>query len=122
MSLWIIAIALIVGVVLAVLLYRYRERGTDVMAGVFILAVAGLAVAVTALRVQQYRDDQAKANAATEAMTASAAPTAPAGPPAPTNGPPVQPVNVPLLAPTVRGPTGYAAPPAAENPYSGTSR
>ena len=126
MSLWMIAVALVIGLAIAFLVYRYRERRSDVMAGLFIVAVAGLAVVVTAVRVQQYRDEQAKANAATEALTASAGPApaaAPgvAGPPALTNGPPVQPVNVPVLAPTVRGPTGYAAPPAAENPYAGAA-
>jgi len=77
---------------------------------------------VTLVRVQEYREEQAKAAAANEALTASAAPPATAGPPPLTNAPPTPPVALPLMAPTVRGPTGGAAPPAAENPYAGSTR
>jgi len=120
--LWIIAVAVLIGLVVAGLLYRYRERRTDVMSGLLVVAIAAIAVVVTLVRVQEYREEQAKAAAANEALTASAAPPATAGPPPLTNAPPTPPVALPLMAPTVRGPTGGAAPPAAENPYAGSTR
>ena len=64
MSLWIIAVAVLIGLVVAGLLYRYRERRTDVMSGLLVVAIAAIAVVVTLVRVQEYREEQAKAAAA----------------------------------------------------------
>jgi hypothetical protein len=118
MSTIIIVIAIILGVALAGLLVAFRSRYRDLFSVAFVLGVAALAVAITILRIDQYRSDQA---AATAFATRSAPPSIPAAAPVPPGPQPQAPISLPSYGPMVRPPTGGAAPAAVPNPYTGRS-
>lgn len=114
-----IMIGIVVGLVLATVIFALRRRTEDIMPVLLVIGVAGVAIAVTVVRVQQYRDQQAAAAAANESVAVNApASAAQGGPPAMTNGPPREPIAVPVPPPGMHPATGGAAPPAAPNPYA----
>ena len=107
-----IIIGLAIGMVLGGLIIALRNRRNDVFSGLLVVGIVGIAIAVTIVRVQQYRDQKAASATVAQAQPVDAigTPTAPPAPP---------PVGFPRLAPLVRGPSGSAAPPVAVNPYAG---
>lgn len=107
-----VIIGVALGILAAGMLIAMRNRYRDLFSAIFVFGIAALAVAVTIIRVQDYRENQAAvANSAGQNQQVSAN-GAPAGPP------PQAPVIVPTPAsPMMRGPTGGAAPEAAQNPY-----
>lgn len=114
MPVWII-VGLVIVIAAAGLLYRYRAYSSEVMSILLVAGIAGLATAVTFVRVQQYHTQQQ----ATAEATAALSPNVEPAPPPLTNGPPREPVNERVYAPNERPISGGAAPPAAHNPYSG---
>lgn len=115
-----IVIGLVIGLVLAVIIWWLRGRPADTMGVLLVAGIAALAIVVTIVRVQQYHDQQAAAAAANTNLAANAPAGAAGSPDAPplTNGPPREPINLPTVAAGVHPATGGAAPAAAPNPYS----
>jgi MFS family permease len=109
-------IGLALGILLGGLIIVFRNRYRDVFATILVLGVVVLAVAVTILRVGQYREQRAAPGSVAEDQ---AVPPGVGVPPGPPPKPPIGLANPPPLG---RGLTGSAAPQAVENPYAGGSK
>jgi len=105
-----IIIGIALGVLLAAAIILLRNRPRDVFAVILVAGIAALAIAVNIDRVQQYWQQAGTAAAAAQKQPEVAVNGMPTTPPAP------PPVAVPV-APLIKGPTGGAAPEAAQNPY-----
>ena len=115
MSLTNIIIGLALGTALAAVCIALWRRYRDVFAVIFVIGIAALAIAVTVYRVHQYRSQSAADASAAQQSEPPATfgdSTAPAPPP----------VMVPVRPPLAGGPTGAAAPQAAENPFTRKAR
>lgn len=84
-----------------------RRLRANVFPVLLVAGIAGVAVAVTAVRVQQYWDQQTPSDVVGASQTATDAPAA---------LPPAVDQTWQTSAPMVKPPTGAAAPPAAPNP------
>lgn len=111
-----VIIGVALGFLLAGIIFWLRNRPRDAYAVVFVLGIAALAVAVTMIRVDEYREHKAVSGSS----AAPDAPVTPAGLPA--GGPPPKPLAAVPPPPLMKGPTGGAAPAAVENPYAGGAR
>ena len=110
-----IIVCFIAGLAAAVLVYRYFDHTRDIGAAVLVLGIAGLAVAVTFVRVEQYRAQQQAGTAAVEELAANTGSTNP-GPLRLTHRSPSELTSGPVLLQPVGAPAGDAASP---NPRSG---
>lgn len=108
-------IGLALGVVLGALIIVFRHRFRDVFAMLLVVGVVALAVAVTILRIDEYRVQNATGGTVAESQSMAPGAEVPPGPP------PKPPIGLP--PPSVgRGATGSAAPAVVENPYAGGSK
>jgi hypothetical protein len=85
-----------------------RRLRANVFSVLLVVGIAALAVAVTVVRVHQYRDQEAASGGVSQPGVE--APEAAAPPAAPT------PSGWQTMSPMVKPPTGAAAPPAARHP------
>ena len=99
-----LVLGIAIGIALAVLLVGFRTRYHDLFPALLVAGIAGLAIVVTILRVDQYWSSPQPATATTEAY----APAYGGGKP---QSRPEPPTGLRSFGPMVRGPTGGAAPP-----------
>jgi hypothetical protein len=112
MSFWII-VGFSAGLAAAGLVYRYINHPRDVGGAVLVMGMAALAVGVTFVRVEQYRDQQRATAAAVEELVANSGSSSSGL--RLSNPQSSEPINAPII-PIIRPPAGNA-PPAS--PHSG---
>jgi len=72
-----IVVGFLVGLGGAVLVYRYLDHAADIYSTALVLGIAGLAVVVTVIRVDQYHAQKQAAVAAEEELAANSGSSAP---------------------------------------------